>query len=112
MKNEREFFSPDAMPWRTGPQPGTAERILSRDEADPDVLTRLVRWEPGLDTSPSGVIRHEWVEEVYLLEGDLHDLTLDRTFHAGDFASRLPGMEHGPYRTTDGCVMLEVRYRQ
>lgn len=25
MKNEREFFSPDAMQWRTRPQPGTAE---------------------------------------------------------------------------------------
>ncbi|MCX5181597.1 cupin domain-containing protein [Streptomyces sp. NPDC059837] len=111
MKNEREFFSPDAMQWRTGPQPGTAERILSRDEADPEVLTRLVRWEPGLDTSLSGVIRHEWVEEVYLLEGDLHDLTLDQTFRAGDFAARPPGMEHGPYRTTGGCVMLEIRYR-
>ncbi|MFI6699071.1 cupin domain-containing protein [Streptomyces sp. NPDC050509] len=111
MKNEREFISPDAMPWRTGPQPGTAERILSRDEADPEVLTRLVRWEPGLDTALSGVIRHEWVEEVYLLEGELHDLTLDQTFRAGDFAARPPGMEHGPYRTTRGCVMLEIRYR-
>ncbi|MFF2131484.1 hypothetical protein ACFVW1_40245 [Streptomyces olivochromogenes] len=56
----------------------------------PEVLTRLVRWEPGLDTSLSGVIRHEWVEEVYLLEGDLHDLTLDQTFRAGDFAARPP----------------------
>ncbi|MEV6133383.1 cupin domain-containing protein [Streptomyces violaceusniger] len=88
MKTEREFFSSDAMPWRTGPQPGTAERILSRDEADPAVLTRLVRWEPGLDTSPSGVIRHEWVEEVYLLEGSLHDLTLDESFSAGHFTAR------------------------
>ncbi|WP_105971981.1 cupin domain-containing protein [Streptomyces geranii] len=111
MKSEREFFSPEAMPWSAGPQPGTAERILSRDEADPEVLTRLVRWEPGLDTSSSGVIRHEWVEEVCLLEGDLYDLTLDRTFHPGDFASRPPGMPHGPYWTAAGCLMLEIRYR-
>ncbi|MBL1119753.1 cupin domain-containing protein [Streptomyces sp. 110] len=73
--------------------------------------TRLVRWEPGLDTSPSGVIRHEWVEEVYLLEGSHHDLTLDETFSAGHFAARPPGMAHGPYRTAEGCVMLEIRYR-
>ncbi|MFE9438861.1 hypothetical protein ACFYO2_07630 [Streptomyces sp. NPDC006602] len=63
------------------PPPGVGSRW--RDEADPDVLTRLVRREPGLDTSLSGVIRHEWVEEVYLFEGDLHDLTLDQTFRAG-----------------------------
>jgi hypothetical protein len=111
MKSEREFFSSDAMPWRPGSQPGTTEKVLSRDEADPEVLTRLVRWEPGLDTSPYGVIRHEWVEEVHLLEGDQHDLTLDQTFYAGYFAARPPGMAHGPYRTVGGCVMLEIRYR-
>jgi hypothetical protein len=75
MKGEREFFAPDAMPWRDGPQAGTAEKILSHDPADPDVLTRLVRWAPGFTTS-DGVIRHAWAEEVYLLEGDLYDLTL------------------------------------
>lgn len=110
MKDQHEFFAPDAMPWRDGPQPGTAEKVLSQDQADPDVLTRLARWAPGFTTS-DGVIRHEWAEEVYLLEGDLHDLTLDRTFRAGHFASRPTGMPHGPYRTTSGCVMLEVRYR-
>lgn len=111
MKSEHEFFPADALPWSDGPQPGTAEKILSRDESDPDVLTRLVRWEPGLDTSAAGVIRHEWVEEVYLLQGELRDLTLGRTFRAGEYAARPPGMEHGPYRTAGGCVMLEIRYR-
>lgn len=110
MKDEHEFFAADAMPWRDGPQPGTAEKILSQDRADQDVLTRLVRWAPGFATS-ADVIRHEWAEEVYLLEGDLYDSTLDRTFRAGHFASRPPGMAHGPYRTTDGCVMVETRYR-
>jgi hypothetical protein len=110
MKDEREFFAPDAMPWCDGPEPGTAEKVLSQDPADPDVLTRLARWEPGFTTS-AGVIRHAWAEEVYLLEGDLYDMTLDQAFHAGHFASRPPGMAHGPYRTTNGCVMLEVRYR-
>ncbi len=110
MKDEHEFFRADAVPWRPGPQPGTAEKVLSRDPADPDVLTRLVRWDPGFATD-AGVIRHEWAEEVYLLEGDHHDLTLGRTFHAGSFASRPPAMPHGPYRTENGCVMLEIRYR-
>ncbi|MCE7003945.1 cupin [Kibdelosporangium philippinense] len=81
--------------------------MLSRNDDDPRILTRLARWEPGLDTTAAGVITHDYVEEVYILCGSLHDHTLDRTFQAGDFASRRPGMPHGPYRTAEGCVMLE-----
>ena len=44
-----------------------------------------------------------------MLEGDLTDLTLGRTFGPGDYASRRPGMPHGPYRTASGCLMLEIR---
>jgi hypothetical protein len=110
MKDEYEFRPTGAMPWRPGAQDLTHEKVLARDQEDPDILTRLARWEPGFHTG-AGVIRHAWAEEVYLLEGDLHDLTLDRTFHAGWFASRPPRMPHGPYRTTGGCVMLEIRYR-
>jgi len=111
VKSEAEFFPAEGMSWEPAAQAGTYERVLSRDEADPEVLTRLVRWEAGLDTSSAGVIRHEWIEEVYLLGGDLHDLTLGRTFGAGHYASRTPGMPHGPYRTAEGCVMLEIRHR-
>jgi hypothetical protein len=111
MKREREFFDADAMPWREARQSGTEEKVLSRDADDPAVLTRLVRWAPGLDTSEAGVIIHDYAEEVYLLEGELTDLTLERTFQAGHYASRRPGMRHGPYRTPGGCTMLEIRYR-
>ena len=111
MKRQLEFFAADAMAWRAARQPGTEEKVLSRDADDPAVLTRLVRWVPGLDTSGVGVITHDYVEEVYLLEGELTDLTLGRTFRAGHYASRRPGMPHGPYRTPAGCTMLEIRYR-
>ena len=109
MKQEREFFDTSDVAWTaaTG-SPGVEERVLSRGEGA--LLTRLARWEPGLDTTASGVIRHEYVEEVYLLDGDLTDLTLGRTFHAGEYACRPIGMPHGPYRTETGCTMLETRY--
>jgi hypothetical protein len=71
------------MAWREAQQPGTEEKVLSRDADDPVVLKRLVRWVRGLDTSGAGVITHDYVEEVYLLEGELTDLTLGRTFRAG-----------------------------
>ena len=111
MKGQLEFFAADTMTWLAAQQPGTEEKVLSQDAGDPAMLTRLVRWAPGLDTSAAGVITHDYVEEVYLLEGELTDLTLGRTFRAGHYASRRPGMPHGPYRTPAGCTMLEIRYR-
>ncbi|GAA4842487.1 cupin domain-containing protein [Saccharopolyspora rosea] len=112
MKVEYEFFVADTGDWTPTEQAGVAERVLSRDSGDPQMLTRLARWAPGVDTSAAGVIVHDYVEEVYLLKGELHDLTLGRTFREGEFAMRRPGMRHGPYRTDTGCVMLETRYRQ
>jgi len=107
MKQQREFHAVADVPWRPS-APGVEERVLSAQDAT--ILTRIARWAPGTDTSEAGVIRHEYVEEVYLLEGDLHDLTLGQTFTAGQYACRPPGMPHGPYRTESGCTMLEIRH--
>jgi len=105
VKDEREFFPTGQLPWKVAD--GIEQRVLS---AAPDgTLTRLARWPAGT-TSGTEVIRHEYVEEVYLLEGSLTDLTLEQTFRAGDYACRPPGMPHGPYTTTDGCLLLETRY--
>ena len=106
MKDEREFFTTGEIQWADAGS-GISERVLSRD---PDgTLSRVARWAPGT-VSGDAVIRHEYVEEVYLLEGELTDLTLDQTFRPGDYACRPPGMPHGPYTTADGCSMLEIRY--
>jgi ChrR Cupin-like domain len=104
-------FSPVAgRPWTPVPgPPGVSERVLARDEAT-GMLTRMLRWDPGVDTSPAGPAVHDYVEEVYVVAGAMHDLTLDRTFRSGDYACRPPGMVHGPWRTDEGCEMLEVRY--
>ena len=82
---------------------------MSHDPDDPNILTRILRWEPGYDSSQAGVITHDYIEEVYLLEGAYEDLQLGRTFTAGMYASRQPGMPHGPYRSPTGCLMLEIR---
>ncbi|MFC1402569.1 MULTISPECIES: cupin domain-containing protein [Streptacidiphilus] len=113
LKRALEFLAVESLPWSDAPgSPGVSERVLSAaPSGDGDVLTRLARWAPGLDTSAAGVIRHRYCEEVLILEGELEDLTLGTVFTAGHYACRPPGMPHGPYRTTTGCVMLEIRYR-
>jgi hypothetical protein len=113
LKRALEFLSVDGLPWsEVAGAPGVSERVLSAaPSGDASELTRLTHWAAGLDTSPAGVIRHEYCEEVLLLEGQLEDLTLGATFTAGHYACRPPGMPHGPYRTGTGCVMLEIRYR-
>jgi ChrR Cupin-like domain len=103
-----EFFPAASVEW-VAVSPGVWERVLARDD-DGVGLTRVLRWDPGLDTSPLGPAVHDYVEEVLILSGSMRDLTLDATFAAGDFACRPPGMVHGPWVGAEGCEMFEVRY--
>lgn len=109
-KPELEFTAVQEVGWT--PVEGVAgqsERILAAD-THTGVGTRMLRFEPGTDTSALGVLRHDFWEEVYILSGELHDLTLDQIFGAGTYACRPPGMPHGPWRSEPGCVTFEVRY--
>jgi hypothetical protein len=110
-KAEAEFFPVTNVQWTRvpGPVEGLTERILAND-AEHGVASRMLRFAPGTDTSPNGVQKHEFWEEVYILEGSIHDLTLDQTFSAGMYACRPPGMPHGPWKTEEGCTTFEVRY--
>lgn len=109
-KPELEFHTPDG-PWTPagGEAPGIFERILAHDPETGD-YTRLMRFEPGADSSPNGTLTHDFWEEVYIVEGDLTDLRLGETFTAGMYACRPPGMEHGPWRSERGVLMVELRY--
>lgn len=110
-KPEYEFFPADKIEFTrcAGHVPTLTERILATDP-HAGVATRMLRFEPGTDTTPNGVQVHEFWEEVYILEGSLTDLELDQTFTAGMYACRPPGMRHGPWRSDDGCLTFEVRY--
>lgn len=111
-KPEHEFFPVDRIAFTqcAGNVPELTERILA---ADPEtgVATRMLRFAPGTDTTPNGVQRHDFWEEVYVLEGSLTDLELGETFTAGTYACRPPGMRHGPWTSAEGCLTFEVRYR-
>jgi hypothetical protein len=115
-KPEREFADVGALPWTPVVGSATAgaggagidEKVLSRDAATGDV-TRLLRFTPGVRTTDT--ITHDFWEEVYILEGSIVDLGLDRPFTAGMYACRPPGMKHGPYASPDGALLFETRYR-
>ena len=107
-KPELEFHKPTAE-WRPA-FPGIEgfwEQILSHDPDTGD-YTRLMRVEPGADSAAAGRLTHVFWEEVYIVEGDLTDTHLNETFTAGMYACRPPGMLHGPFRSTGGCLMLEI----
>jgi hypothetical protein len=107
-KPELEFFDPDSLPWASESIRGLQSKVLARDP-DSGSYTRLLKFEPGTDTSPMGVQRHDFWEEVWIVSGTLDDLELDRTFGAGMYACRPPGMDHGPWTSKDGCVTFEIR---
>lgn len=110
-KLEREFYPVSDVEWTPamgGAVRGLSERILA--EEAPGIATRILRFEPGTDTTQAGPQVHPFWEEVYILEGSLHDLTLDQVFPAGTYACRPPGMPHGPWKAPEGCLTFEVRY--
>jgi hypothetical protein len=109
-KPELEFHLP-APAWEpvAGSVTGIEAQVLAADPASGD-LTQLTRFAPGTDTTPAGPVTHDHWEEVLILSGDLTDVRLGQTFTAGMYACRPPGMEHGPWTTEGGVLMLEVRF--
>jgi hypothetical protein len=89
---------------------GMAEELtLSIDEKTGE-YTRLTRFLPGADTSAFGPKSHPYPEEIFVVSGRLHDAAFDQWLETGHYASRPPGEVHGPFRTVDGCVVLEVSF--
>jgi hypothetical protein len=115
-KSHREFF--DALSeegWRAvAGYEGVEEKILSGafdHVARTGAVTRLSRWSAGASvTTP---VAHEWCEEVFFVSGSLSIGTASdevRRMTAGTYAVRPPHVEHGPFFTRDGCLMIEFLY--
>jgi ChrR Cupin-like domain len=104
-----EFFDPEMVPWQ--PEAGI-EGLFSKTLAqDPDKgsYSRLLKFLPGTNTTPAGVQKHPHWEEIWIVSGAIHDLSLDKTFTAGMYACRPPGMAHGPWTSEYGAITFEVR---
>ena len=108
-KEELEFYDVSSVAWEPAGAPGLWQRVLAGDKTTGD-HTRILRFDPGTVTSET--LRHDFWEEVYVLEGSITDLCLNETFGAGMFACRPPGMPHGPWESSEGCLTFEVRYSE
>ncbi|QIG49301.1 cupin [Nordella sp. HKS 07] len=118
-KEHKEFHALDmADGWHVPPgyPDGIEQKILSGgldEAARSGHRTRLLRFLPGAFTTRPFV--HDYWEEVYLLAGDLivadaTDGGTTETFAANTYACRPPGVEHGPFRSQGGCLLLETHY--
>jgi hypothetical protein len=85
------------------------ELTLSIDPATGE-YTRLTRFHPGADTTAFGGKTHDYPEEVFIVSGRLYDQAFDLWLEAGHYASRPGGELHGPFKTEQGCLVLEVSF--
>lgn len=123
-KQHREFFAirPDSKDTRWSPvyaDAGSIEELVLADNFDTTQKTgsrtRLARWSPGsLIAKP---VIHDFHEEVFIVEGDFlvgcdADAKGGESFGPYTFACRPPGVWHGPFASTAGCVLFEIQYYQ
>ncbi len=118
-KEHKEFYPVDMEEgWEVPPgyPDGIEQKILAGrlDEANQQGnRTRLLRFAPGVYTTKPFV--HDYWEEVYLVAGDLivgndENGQGGETFAPNTYACRPPGTYHGPFKSTKGCLLLEVHY--
>lgn len=91
---------------------GIAEALTLSEDPETGEYTRLTRFLPGADTGPWGGKRHNYPEEVFIVSGRLYDAAFEQWLEAGHYASRPPGEMHGPFRSPEGCVVLEISFPQ
>jgi hypothetical protein len=118
-KAHDEFYTLDLTSgWETpaGYPDGIQQKILSGgldEKAKRGSRTRLLRFAPGVYTTAPFV--HDYWEEVFLVSGDL-TVGNDAKGHGGvafgpnTYACRPPGAHHGPFKSEQGCMLLESHY--
>ena len=99
-----------------GAGPGIEMKMLSGnldEEKKVGVRTRLIRFLPGAFNTE--VFVHDYWEEVYMISGSItlgNDQRGNKkiTTQSPAYACRPPGTNHGPFRSDEGCMFLEVQY--
>ncbi|KAI1085041.1 hypothetical protein F5B20DRAFT_126002 [Whalleya microplaca] len=87
-------------------EPNIHQMTLNED-ADAGRKTVLQRWQPKTANVQQNFV-HDYVEEIFIVQGDLADTKRGGKWEAGAYAYRKPGMEHGPFYSEHGCLMFIV----
>ncbi|KAH7089751.1 hypothetical protein FB567DRAFT_308839 [Paraphoma chrysanthemicola] len=106
-------------------EPGISQLTLNHDPST-GRATYLQRWSPRTSNQIQN-FSHAYIEEIVIIEGDLTDLKGRRSgtgeiiadageegegrgdvWKRGAYAYRKPGMDHGPFRSEEGCLMFIV----
>ncbi len=112
MKEHLEFFTlalEDGWEVPEGYPEGIEQKIIngSLDEKQKKgTRTRLLRFKPGAFTTDP--FEHEFWEEVFLFSGSL--IVGEKTYEPNTYACRPPHVPHGPFKSEDGCMLLEIHY--
>lgn len=118
-KKHDEFYTLDMNSgWETpaGYPAGIQQKILSGaldEENRRGTRTRLLRFAPGVYTTAP--FSHEYWEEVYLVSGDLivgNDANGEggKSYPPNTYACRPPHAQHGPFKSINGCMLMEIHY--
>lgn len=115
-KPHREFHDAlSADGWQAIPgYSGVEEKILSGrfdHAARTGAVTRIARWSPGAQVAAT--VSHAWCEEVFIVSGSLSIGSPEaetRNLPTGTYAVRPAGIEHGPFFSRDGCLLIEFLY--
>jgi hypothetical protein len=118
-KGHKEFHKLEMQTaWHTpaGYPAGIQQKIIAGDLDEKNKRgnrTRLLKFVPGTYTTKPFV--HEYWEEVFLLSGDLI-VGNDKNGKGGEkfegytYAVRPPGVYHGPFKSENGCLLLEKHF--
>jgi hypothetical protein len=97
--------------WLEGLQGHVQELVLSEDPATGEI-TRLTRFMPVADTAAFGGKTHAIPEEIFIVSGRPYDEAFGIWLEQGHYASRPPSKVHGPFRSDEGCLELDISFPQ
>lgn len=87
--------------------PGAEQKILLERSGGAHV--RLVRWPAGFVTGLTALNHPDADEFAWVVSGRSVSLVTGREATPGAFCSVPAGLDHGPFTTPDGVMLLEVR---
>jgi hypothetical protein len=107
----REFKFPESVSeWKqvSNLPAGVEEIILYRDE-NSGTYARMLKISPGFKGGDKP-LKHDFDEVVYIVQGGIVDVLMNKPYPAGTFAFFPEGLEHGPLAAPVGALFIEFRH--